>query len=141
MTNIKKEDKLVKIGVLGAGQISQAAHFDSIRRSSNAELYAICDLDEFLLNEMDAIYHPARLYRDYDEMLADPAIDAIVIGIADNFHVPMTIKAVQAGKPVLVEKPLGMSIEEVEELGEYVKNSNLLLQTMNKNHIFQLTRQ
>lgn len=131
MTDIKKEDKLLRIGVLGAGQISQAAHFDSIRRSNNAELYAICDVDDFLRNEMDAIYHPTKLYSDYDEMLADPKVDAVVIGIADQYHVPMTIKAVKAGKPVLVEKPLGMSIEEVEELGEVVKKSGVHVQVGN----------
>lgn len=131
MASIKKTDPAVKIGVLGAGQISQAAHFDSIRRSSNAELYAICDVDEFLVNEMDAIYHPAKRYLDYDEMLADPELDAVVVGIADNFHVPMTAKAVRAGKPVLVEKPLGMSIEEVEELGELVKQSGVHVQVGN----------
>lgn len=131
MTNIKKENELVKIGVLGAGQISQAAHFDSVRRSKNAELYAICDVDEYLLREMDNIYHPTKVYNDYDEMLDDPKIDAVIIGIADNFHVPMTIKAVKAQKHVLVEKPLGMSIEEVEELGEIVKGSNVHVQVGN----------
>lgn len=131
MTEIRKEAKLLKIGVLGAGQISQAAHFDSIRRSNNAELYAICDVDEFLLHEMAAIYHPKKIYQDYSDMLADPEVDAIVIGIADNFHVPMTIRAVEAGKAVLVEKPLGMSIEEVEKLGEIVKKANIHVQVGN----------
>lgn len=131
MITTTKEEKLVKIGVLGAGQISQAAHFDSVRRSNNAELYAICDADEFLTKEMANIYHPEKVYYDYDEMLADPEVDAVIIGIADNFHVPMTIKAVEAGKHVLVEKPLGMSIEEVEELGEIVKKSNLHVQVGN----------
>lgn len=131
MTNIKKDDKLVKIGVLGAGQISQAAHFDSIRRSKNAELYAICDVDEYLLNEMNSIYHPTKLYRDFDEMLKDPEVDAVVIGIADNFHVPMSIKAIEAGKHVLVEKPLGMSIEEVENLGKIVEQPKVHVQVGN----------
>ncbi|MGG5315840.1 Gfo/Idh/MocA family protein [Enterococcus thailandicus] len=131
MTNIKKDDKLVKIGVLGAGQISQAAHFDSIRRSKNAELYAICDVDEYLLNEMNSIYHPTKLYRDFDEMLKDPEVDAVVIGIADNFHVPMSIKAIEAGKHVLVEKPLGMSIEEVENLGKIVEQAKVHVQVGN----------
>lgn len=128
---MKKVEKKLRIGVLGAGQISQAAHFDSIRRAYNAELYAICDVDEYLLNEMSAIYHPEKLYTDYDEMLKDPNLDAVVIGIADNFHVSMTKKAVEAGKPVLVEKPLGMSIEEVTELGEMVKKSGVHVQVGN----------
>lgn len=126
-----KEQQVVRIGVLGAGQISQAAHFDSVRRANNAELYAICDVDEYLLNEMNNIYHPEKNYTDYDEMLKDPNVDAVVVGIADNFHVPMTIKAINAGKPVLVEKPLGMSIEEVEELGKLVKESKVHVQVGN----------
>lgn len=125
------EKKMVRIGVLGAGQISQAAHFDSVRRAKNAELYAICDVDEYLLKEMNNIYHPEKIYTDYDEMLKDPNVDAVVVGIADNFHVPMTIKAIKAGKPVLVEKPLGMSIEEVEELGKLVKEANVHVQVGN----------
>lgn len=125
------EERKVKIGVLGAGQISQAAHFDSVRRAKNAELYAICDVDQYLLNEMNHIYHPEKLYTDFDEMLKDSEVEAVVIGIADNFHVPMTMKAIEAGKHVLVEKPLGMSIEEVEELGERVKEANVHVQVGN----------
>ncbi|WP_205700213.1 Gfo/Idh/MocA family protein [Erysipelothrix sp. HDW6A] len=125
------KERIVKIGVLGAGQISQAGHFDSIRRSSNAMLYAICDVDTFLLNEMNNIYHPTKLYTDYDEMLADPEVEAVVIGIADQYHVAMTEKAVKAGKHVLVEKPLGMSIEEVVHLGEVVKKSDVHVQVGN----------
>lgn len=129
MANV--EERKVKIGVLGAGQISQAAHFDSVRRAKNAELYAICDVDQYLLNEMAHIYHPEKLYTDFDEMLKDSELEAVVIGIADNFHVPMTMKAIEAGKHVLVEKPLGMSIEEVEELGERVKEANVHVQVGN----------
>lgn len=125
------EERKVKIGVLGAGQISQAAHFDSVRRAKNADLYAICDVDQYLLNEMNHIYHPEKLYTDFDEMLKDSEVEAVVIGIADNFHVPMTMKAIEAGKHVLVEKPLGMSIEEVEELGERVKEANVHVQVAN----------
>ncbi len=75
-----------------------------------------CDVDQYLLNEMNHIYHPEKLYTDFDEMLKDSEVEAVVIGIADNFHVPMTMKAIEAGKHVLVEKPLGMSIEEVRNL-------------------------
>ena len=121
----------INIGVLGAGQISQAAHFDSVRRSNNANLYAICEADTYLLDRMDKIYQPTKLYSDYDEMLKDDNIDAVIIGIADQFHVPMSIKALKAGKHVLVEKPIGVSIEEVEELEKVVDETGLHLQVGN----------
>src|SRR3954470_5983830 len=94
-------DRRLRIGVLGCGQIAQAAHFEACRKARNAELYAICDLAEDLLAEMASIHHPAATYRDYDEMLADPNVDAVIIAIADQFHVPMALKAISAGKHVL----------------------------------------
>lgn len=65
---------------------------------------------------MAAIYEPDSIYTDYAKMLADPNIDAVIIGIGDQFHVPCAKKAVEAGKHVLLEKPMGVSIEECEEL-------------------------
>ena len=44
----------------------------------------------------------------YDEMLADPALDAVIIATSDAFHVPASIKALEAGKHVLCEKPVGV---------------------------------
>src|SRR5881227_471246 len=104
---MKKDARLLRIGVLGCGPIAQFAHFDACRKARNAELYAICDLAEDLLGKMAAIHGPRVTYRSYDEMLADPEVEAIIIAVADQFHVPLCLKAVAAGKPVLVEKPLG----------------------------------
>ena len=118
----------LRIGVLGCGQIAQAAHFEACRKARNADLYAICDLAEDLLTEMAAIHHPTVTYRDYDAMLADPQIDAVIVAIADQFHVPMAIKALNAGKHVLVEKPLGVNVEECEQLKSVVDASGLILQ-------------
>ncbi|MEK8129052.1 Gfo/Idh/MocA family oxidoreductase [Paenibacillus filicis] len=118
----------LRIGVLGCGPISQAAHFEACRRAGNAELYAICDVAEDLLEAMQNLHKPKAAYTDYDRMLADPQVDAIIIGIADQFHVPMALKAIRAGKHVLVEKPLGVTVEECEGLESAVRASGLILQ-------------
>jgi len=123
-----KEKQVVRIGVLGCGPISQAAHFEACHKARNAELYAICDVAEDLLARMAAIHEPNLTYSNYDDMLADPNVDAVVIGIADQFHVQAAQKALQAGKHVLVEKPLGVSIEECEALAESVHTANRILQ-------------
>ncbi len=106
----------LKIGVLGAGPISQAAHFEACRKAENAELYAICDVAEDLLERVAAIHAPRKAYGDYDAMLADPDVDSVIVAVADQFHVPMALQALEAGKHVLVEKPMGVSVEECEEL-------------------------
>ncbi|MBB6670802.1 Gfo/Idh/MocA family protein [Cohnella nanjingensis] len=121
----------LKIGVLGCGLISQAAHLEAVVRASNADLYAICDVAEDLLERMNAVHRPQVAYSDYDQMLADPQVEAVIIGIADKFHVPMALKAVRAGKHVLVEKPLGVTIEECEELAEEVRRHDRILQVGN----------
>ncbi|MDO8971396.1 MAG: Gfo/Idh/MocA family oxidoreductase, partial [Saprospiraceae bacterium] len=123
-----KEKQVVRIGVLGCGPISQAAHFEACHKARNAELYAICDVAEDLLARMAAIHEPKLTYSNYDDMLADPNVDAVVIGIADQFHVQAAQKALEAGKHVLVEKPLGVSIEECEALAESVFTANRILQ-------------
>jgi predicted dehydrogenase len=70
----QKEDRLVRIGVLGAGLIAQAAHFEACRKARNAQLYAICDVAEDLVSKMAALHGPHVTYLDYDAMLADPQV-------------------------------------------------------------------
>ena len=128
---MNKETRKLRVGVLGCGPISQAAHFTSCRKARNAELYAICDQAEDLVERMIAIHEPSVSYLDYDQMLADPQVEAVIIAIADQFHVEAARKAIAAGKHVLVEKPLGVSVEECEELRTQVRESGLVLQMGN----------
>ena len=125
---IAKEGRRLRVGVLGCGPIAQFAHFESCTKARNADLYAICDVAEDLVERMAATHAPTRRFLDYDAMLADPDLEAVIVATADAFHVPAAIRALEAGKPVLVEKPLGQAVEEVEELGRVVARTGLLLQ-------------
>jgi len=127
-TNVTKEAKLLKVGVLGCGSIGQAAHLESCSKARNIELTAICDVADDLRVKMAAIYDPCKTYHDYAAMLEDPEIHAVVIGISDEFHVSCAKAAIQAGKHVFVEKPLGVSVDECLELKELVDKSGLTLQ-------------
>jgi predicted dehydrogenase len=106
----------LNVGVLGAGQIAQAAHFVACRKAANVRLYAICDAAEDLLARMVTVHQPTTAFTDYDSMLRDPEVDAVVVAVADQFHVPLAIKALEAGKHVLVEKPMATSVEDAEAL-------------------------
>jgi predicted dehydrogenase len=128
---MQKDTRLLRIGVLGAGPIAQAGHFEAVRKAHNAELYAICDAADDLLTTMATIHTPRITYRDYDQMLADPQVEAIILATADQFHVPLARKAIAAGKHVLVEKPLGTNMEECETLREELAATRLVLQIGN----------
>lgn len=122
------ETRQLRVGILGCGPISQAAHFESATKAKNAELYAICDVADDLRERMAMTHAPRKAFRDYDDMLADPELDAVIIATSDAFHVPAAISALKAGKHVLCEKPLGISVEEVEQLKSVVQQSGLVLQ-------------
>lgn len=121
-------NKVLKIGILGCGPISQAAHFESCVKAVNAELYAICDNADDLRERMSAMWAPAVAYADYQQMLDDPSVEAVIIATTDAFHVPLALMALRAGKHVLCEKPLGVTVEECEELSQAVKTSGKVFQ-------------
>ncbi len=123
-----KEPNRLRVGVLGAGQIAQAAHFESCTKAKNADLYAICDVADDLRERMAITHGVEKTFNDYDKMLADPDVDAVIIATSDAFHVPASIRALDAGKHVLCEKPLGLTVEETESLRSAVKRSGKVLQ-------------
>jgi predicted dehydrogenase len=123
-----KDTNRLRVGVLGAGQIAQAAHFESCTKAKNADLYAICDVADDLRTRMAITHGVEKTFNDYDKMLADPEVDAVIIATSDAFHVPASIRALDAGKHVLCEKPLGLTVEETESLRAAVKRSGKILQ-------------
>jgi predicted dehydrogenase len=128
---MKKENRRLRIGLLGCGPISQAAHLDAIRKARNADLYAICDIAVGLTDRLATMYQPEAVYNDFAAMLVDPRLEAVVIAVADQFHVPLCRQALAAGKPVLVEKPLGTSVEECEDLRDLVTRTGAVFQVGN----------
>ena len=126
--NVKKEDRCLRVGVLGCGIINQAAHLIGCTKARNIHLQAVCDVAEDLLGKMAAMYEPDSVYTDYEKMLANPQVEAVIIGVGDQFHVPCAKMAAEAGKHIFLEKPMGVSIEECEELKSLVESKGLMLQ-------------
>jgi predicted dehydrogenase len=123
-----KEANTLGIGILGCGPIAQFAHFESVQKGRNTHLAAVCDRDEGLARHFGTFYDAAKIHTDYDAMLADEAVKAVIIATSDAFHVPAARKALAAGKHVFCEKPIGLAVEEVSELAADVKRSGLKLQ-------------
>ncbi|MEO8241882.1 MAG: Gfo/Idh/MocA family oxidoreductase [bacterium] len=118
----------LNIGVLGCGPIAQAGHFESCTKARNARLYAICDVATDLRERMAATHAPQKAYADYDQMLADPDLDAVIIATSDAFHVAASARALRAGKHVLCEKPLALGLEESEDLARVVAETGKVFQ-------------
>ena len=125
---VRKDERRLKVGILGAGPIAQFAHLESCVKARNVDLYALCDQADDLLARMATAYGAQKTFTAYDAMLADPELEAVIIATADAWHVPMAIKALEAGKHVLCEKPIGVSVEEVEDLRAVVHRTGRTLQ-------------
>jgi len=119
--------KNLRLGLLGCGPISQFAHLPALEKARGVELVAICDASDGLLRKMGARYGIEDLYTSYPEFL-ESDIEAVLIAVSDPFHVPLAIQALEAGKHVLVEKPLGVNSGECLRLAEVVATRSRKLQ-------------
>ncbi len=105
-------NKPVRMGLLGCGTIAQFAHLPALARARKVKLVAICDAAEDLLSAAGARAGEIRRHTGFDDLLRDTAVEAVLIAVPDAFHVPLTLRALDAGKHVLVEKPLGTDSHE-----------------------------
>jgi predicted dehydrogenase len=128
---IEKDSRKLRIGVVGCGPIAQIAHFDACRKARNVELYAICDVADDLRERMRLVWEPRVAYRQFEQMLADPQVEAVIIAAADQFHMALATQAIEAGKHVFIEKPMGVGVEECERLRQQVRDSRLVAQIGN----------
>lgn len=119
---------MLKIGILGCGPIAQFAHLEACQKARNVRLYAICDVAIDLADAMAARYRPDKVYYTYEDMLADPEVDAVIIATADAFHLSAARLAALAGKHILVEKPLGTQLKEALALWELITQQGVCLQ-------------
>ena len=102
-----RENKIVTVGTIGAGYAARL-HGNGYAKVGGVtvRLKTICDLNMELANSVKEAYGYEQAISDYDAMLADPEIDVIDIVTPPFLHCSMAIKALQAGKHVICEKPL-----------------------------------
>ena len=107
--------KPLRIGVLGAANIARS-FTSGVRPSSRVEVAAVASRDLAKAQAFAAECGIARALGSYESLLADPAIDAIYNPLPNSLHAEWSIKALEAGKHVLCEKPLAMSADEVRAM-------------------------
>lgn len=117
----------LKIGLIGNGSISES-HLLAYQSNPNAELVAICDLNEGRAQAGAKKFNAKYVYTDYRDLLANPEIDAISICTWNNSHAEISIAALEAGKHVLCEKPLCKTVDEALQVEAAVRRTGKLLQ-------------
>jgi predicted dehydrogenase len=106
----------LKVGVVGAGVIAQVMHLNYLRELSDRfDVVALCDISAENANNNADRYGIGQRYTDWQEMLDDAGIDAVLI-LTSGSHAPIAIAAANAGKHILVEKPMCFSVAEGLEM-------------------------
>jgi predicted dehydrogenase len=108
--------KTVKWGILSTAKIGLAKVIPALRKSHRIEVTAIASRGIEAAQGAANSIGIEKAYGSYEDLLADPDIDAIYNPLPNNLHVPWTLKAAQAGKHVLCEKPMALSAAEIDQL-------------------------
>lgn len=117
--------KTVRWGVLGNAKFAREHMAPAIHMAENAELVALATSNPGHAKEWD--FHPGLQQVSYDALLSDPSIDAVYIPLPNHLHVEWTLKAIAAGKHVLSEKPIALTVAEVDQLIAARDKSGLLV--------------
>lgn len=108
-------DRVLRWGILGTARINRAL-IPPLRKSKRSRLQAVASRDSNRAAEYAREWKIPRSFGAYEALLADPEIDAIYISLPNTLHTEWTIRAAEAGKHVLCEKPLAVSLEEVDAI-------------------------
>jgi predicted dehydrogenase len=103
------------VGIVGLGWPGER-HAEGVLESGLGHLYAACDLNEARRKKFAAKYSPEKVFSSYEEMLGDVKLHAVVVSLPNALHFPGTLKALQAGKHVLCEKPPALNAEQMRQL-------------------------
>jgi predicted dehydrogenase len=117
---------MIKVGIIGCGSISKYRHAPEYFSNPDCEIKGYYDVKteraEALAKEFGG-----KVYSSLEEMLSDKEIDAVSVCTSNAYHAPISIQALEAGKHVLCEKPMAISVEEAEKMIEASKKSGKFL--------------
>ncbi len=131
-------------GLIGCGIVGGAWHAQVYHQLPQAELVAVCDLDEARARAIAERYGAAHVFTDYRDLLAREDIAAVSIATPDFAHREIAVAAAQAGKHILVEKPLATTVDDAEAILRAVDEAGVKLMVDFHNRVnpaFVATRQ
>ena len=120
-------DRPLRIGILGAARIAPMALCRPAREVEGVEVVAIAARDAARAQQFAAKHGIAKVHASYDALLADDAIDAIYNPLPNGLHAEWTIRALEAGKHVLCEKPIASNAAEAAQMAEAAERTGRVL--------------
>lgn len=123
--DIKKMTKIIKFAIIGTGMIAER-HAAALAEIPEAELYAIYDKNNDKARKFTKNY-PVKVYSSFDELLNDPQLTAVTIATPTGVHKELAIPCAEAGKHILCEKPLDVTLEKADAIIDACNENNVCL--------------
>jgi xylose dehydrogenase (NAD/NADP) len=117
----------IRWGVISTADIARTAVIPAIRASRNGRVLAVASRDAKRARTYADSLGIERAYGSYEELLADPEIDAIYNPLPNDGHAPWSIAAARAHKPMLVEKPIALNAEQAQQMVDVFHTEGVLL--------------
>ncbi|NOZ20320.1 MAG: Gfo/Idh/MocA family oxidoreductase [Planctomycetes bacterium] len=117
----------VRYGVISTAKIGRTALIPGAQKTTNSEVVAISSRDKSKAEECAKELGIPKAYGSYDEVLHDPDVDAVIAPLPNALHCEWAVKAAEAGKHILCEKPLAVTVEEAQQMIDAAKANHVLL--------------
>ena len=115
--------KTIRWGLIGAGWIATKAIAPAMHAQPNAVVQAVASSDP----KRAKLLNPITIHQSYEALINDPLVDAVYISLPNHLHCQWSVKALNAGKHVLCEKPFAMNVSEVESMIKAARENDRLL--------------
>jgi predicted dehydrogenase len=129
----------VRVGVIGVGQIGKH-HLEQYSKMPNVELVAVADINEAEGRRVADHYKTPYVYTNFRELLQRDDIAAVDVCLHNNFHMPVTVAALEAGKDVFCEKPMAGTYIDAEQMLQTAQATGRKLSIQNQNYFHKETR-
>ena len=113
----------IRWGLIGAGWIANKAIAPAMHAATDAIVQAVASRDSVRSRALN----PVTIHQSYEDLISDPAVDAVYISLPNHLHCQWSVAALQAGKHVLCEKPFAMNAPEVNLMASAARENNRLL--------------
>jgi len=117
----------IRWGIIGCGDVTEVKSGPALQKIAGSELVAVMRRDGEKAKDYADRHEVAKWYDDADKLIHDPDVNAVYIATPPSSHAEYTIKALQAGKPVYVEKPMALNYQECQQMNETAKAAGLPL--------------
>jgi predicted dehydrogenase len=118
---------MVRWGIIGCGDVTEFKSGPGFQKAKNSRLVAVMRRNGELAKDYAQRHNVPKWYDNAEALISDPEVDAVYIATPPSFHKEYTLRAAQAGKPVYVEKPMALNLEECQTMIEACKKAGVPL--------------